>query len=92
MQEMTPFYREFTTIACWKPLLEPCFQAMNEQCSCLGSSAHVWGQKLLTFRVIYHYGLNIQCYPDAHAVELVEKQVARQKEHPREPRQLFWAE
>jgi hypothetical protein len=38
------------------------------------------------------YGLNIQCYPDAHAVELVEKQIAQQREHPRVPRRLFWAE
>ncbi len=26
------------------------------------------------------YGLNIQCFPDAHAVELVERQIARQRE------------
>ena len=24
------------------------------------------------------YGLNIQCFPDEHAVELVEKQIAQQ--------------
>ena len=28
------------------------------------------------------YGLNIQCFPDAHAVELVEKQIAKQKREP----------
>ncbi len=27
------FCREFTSIECWKPLVEPCFQAMNSQCS-----------------------------------------------------------
>ncbi len=26
---------------------------------------------------VVRYGLNIQCYPDAHAVELVEKQSTR---------------
>ncbi len=31
-------------------------------------------------------------YPDAHAVELVEKQIARQREHPHEPKPPFWAE
>lgn len=41
---------------------------------------------------VVRYGLNIQCYPNAHAVELVEKQLARQKEHPREPKRPFWAE
>jgi len=38
---------------------------------------------------VVRYGLNIQCYPDAHAVELVEKQIARQREHPREPKSPF---
>jgi len=28
---------------------------------------------------VVRYGLNIKCFPDAHAVELVEKQIARQK-------------
>ena len=37
-------------------------------------------------------GLNIQCYPDAHGVELVEKQIARQRKHPREPRPQFRVE
>jgi len=41
---------------------------------------------------VVRYGLNIQCYPNEHAVELVEKQIARQKEYPREPRPPFWAE
>ncbi len=41
---------------------------------------------------VVRYGLNIQCYPDAHAVELVEKQIARQREHPHEPKPPFWAE
>ncbi len=38
------------------------------------------------------YGLNNQCYPNAHVVELVEMQIARQKEHPREPKRPFGAE
>ena len=29
---------------------------------------------------VVRYGLNIQCWPDAHAVELVERQIARQRE------------
>ncbi len=41
---------------------------------------------------VVRYGLNIQCYPDAHVVELVEKQIARQRDHPREPKPPFWAE
>ncbi len=41
---------------------------------------------------VVRYGLTIQWYPDAHAVELVEKQIARQREHPREPRTPVWAE
>jgi len=40
-------------------------------------------------KVVVRYGLNIQCYPDAHAVELVEKQIARQREHLRESRPQF---
>jgi hypothetical protein len=27
---------------------------------------------------VVRYGLNIQCFPDEHAVELVEKQIAQQ--------------
>lgn len=41
---------------------------------------------------VVRYGLNIQCYPDAHAVELCEKQIARQREHLYEPKPPFWAE
>ena len=29
---------------------------------------------------VVRYGLNIQCFPDEHAVELVEKQIAKQRE------------
>jgi len=29
---------------------------------------------------VVRYGLNIKCFPNAHAVELVEKQLARQKQ------------
>jgi hypothetical protein len=29
---------------------------------------------------VVRYGLNIQCFPDAHAVELVEKQITRQQQ------------
>jgi hypothetical protein len=28
---------------------------------------------------VVRYGLNIQCWPDKHAVELVERQIAQQK-------------
>ena len=28
---------------------------------------------------VVRYGLNIQCFPNEHAVELVEKQIARQQ-------------
>ena len=28
---------------------------------------------------VVRYGLNIQCFPDAHTVELVERQIAQQK-------------
>ncbi len=28
---------------------------------------------------VVRYGLNIACFPDEHAVELVERQIARQK-------------
>jgi hypothetical protein len=28
---------------------------------------------------VVRYGLNIQCFPDEHAVELVEKQIAQQQ-------------
>ena len=27
---------------------------------------------------VVRYGLNIQCFPDAHSVDLVEKQIAQQ--------------
>ncbi len=29
---------------------------------------------------VVRYGLNIACFPDAHAVELVERQIVRQRE------------
>ena len=29
---------------------------------------------------VVRYGLNIACFPDEHAVELVERQIARQRE------------
>jgi hypothetical protein len=29
---------------------------------------------------VVRFGLNIACFPDEHAVELVEKQIARQRE------------
>jgi hypothetical protein len=29
---------------------------------------------------VVRYGFNIACFPDEHAVELVEKQIARQRE------------
>jgi hypothetical protein len=33
---------------------------------------------------VVRYGLNIVCFPDAQAVELVERQIAREKqEHPK---------
>ena len=31
---------------------------------------------------VVRYGLNIACFPDAHAVELVERQLAREKQDP----------
>lgn len=36
-------------------------------------------------------GLNIQGYPDTHPVQLVEKQIARWRDHPREPKLPFLA-
>jgi ethanolamine utilization cobalamin adenosyltransferase len=36
--------------------------------------------------------LNIQYYHNVHTVELVEKQIARLKEHLHEPKRLFGAE
>ena len=32
---------------------------------------------------LVRYGLNIACFPNEHAVELVEKQIARQQEEQR---------
>jgi hypothetical protein len=29
---------------------------------------------------VVRYGLNLACFPDAHAVELVERQIAKQRE------------
>ncbi len=38
---------------------------------------------------VVRYGLNIACFPDAHAVELVERQIARQQNRaPDEHRKL----
>jgi hypothetical protein len=31
---------------------------------------------------VVRYGKNIACFPDAHAVELVERRLAREKQHP----------
>jgi hypothetical protein len=31
---------------------------------------------------VVRYGRNIACFPDAHAVELVERQIAREKQDP----------
>jgi hypothetical protein len=33
---------------------------------------------------VVRYGLNIACFPDEHAVELVEQQIARQKKQREE--------
>jgi hypothetical protein len=33
---------------------------------------------------VVRYELNLACFPDAHAVELVEKQIARQQHKPHE--------
>jgi hypothetical protein len=41
---------------------------------------------------VVRFGNTIACWPDAHAVELVEKQIAWQRDHPREPKPPFWAE
>jgi hypothetical protein len=30
-------------------------------------------------RQVVRYGLNLACFPDAHAVELVKKQIAQQR-------------
>jgi hypothetical protein len=31
---------------------------------------------------VVRYGLTLTCFPDAHAVELVERQLAREKQEP----------
>ena len=33
---------------------------------------------------VVRYGLNIQCFPDEHTVELVERQIAKQRERREE--------
>ena len=35
------FRRVFTILECWKPLLEPCSQAMNHSCSTIALTAHI---------------------------------------------------
>ncbi len=44
---------EFTKYRWKKPDGERLAWARSRQCSRLGASAHVWGQKLLTFQAIY---------------------------------------
>ena len=44
------FHREFTPVVCEKPLLEPCSQTLNHQCSLFRATAYSSRQKLLTFR------------------------------------------
>src|ERR671933_2236215 len=46
--------REFTTLTHNDPLLERFLRWPRVCCSGLGATAHLSGQKLLTFRVIYH--------------------------------------
>src|SRR5260221_221840 len=41
---------------------------------------------------VVRYGLTIQCWPDAHTVELIAKQITRQREQPGQRKPLFWAE
>src|SRR5215472_1990500 len=43
----------FPIVACCDPPLEPSSQTMTHCCSPFGASAHISGQNLLTFRVIY---------------------------------------
>jgi hypothetical protein len=37
---------------------------------------------------VVRYGINIACFPNEHAVELVEKQIARQREAQRTETEL----
>jgi hypothetical protein len=41
---------------------------------------------------VVRQGKILLALPDEHTVDLCEKQIARQREHPYEPRPPFWAE
>jgi len=41
---------------------------------------------------VVRQGKILLALPDEHTVELYEKQIARQRDHPREPKPPFWAE
>jgi len=74
------------SIYIWQPPLSPAglghwnepIQAFTEQWAVY--AADPMHQDSRSVIKVVRYGLNISCFPDEHAVELVEKQIARQRE------------
>jgi hypothetical protein len=74
------------SIFIWKPPLShtgtgswiEAFQAYNEDYA-LYASNFIHIESIAVIKVV-RYGLNLACFPDEHAVELVERQIAKQQE------------
>jgi hypothetical protein len=73
------------SIYIWKPPLSPtgkgawieAFQAYTEDYALYAANLlHIDSRAVIK---VVRYGLNLACFPDEHAVELVERQIARQQ-------------
>ena len=60
-------------------------QAYTEQWACY--IAGLMHQDSRAVIKVVRYGINLACFPDEHAVELVEKQIARQRERREDERE-----
>jgi len=74
------------SIYVWQPPLSPYGEGhWSEPAQCFSQQ---WALYIATLMYndsravikVVRYGLNLACFPDEHAVELVERQIARQKQ------------
>jgi hypothetical protein len=76
------------SIYVWQPAQDPSgkgvwiepLQAYTEHYAVYAAGLIHKGRRAVIKVVLY--GLNIACFPDAYAVELVERQIAREKQEP----------
>lgn len=87
--------RKLTDKPFWQEELRADYQHMAIYAAGLLYNAGVLHQDTVRERPVIkvvRQGKVLLALPDEHTVELCDKQIARQKEHPYEPRPPFWAE